>query len=128
MSALEWSPTDLGYAGSPAPRRPHLVVLPGGAGRPAPVTPVRITRRGRLALLALTLAIVAVVGLVGMGGAGATEPLPTVTVAPGQTLSEIALAELPQMNLSQGIVAIQVANQLSTAQISAGQELVIPRS
>ncbi|MFL6081335.1 MAG: LysM peptidoglycan-binding domain-containing protein [Ornithinibacter sp.] len=128
MSALEWSPTDLGYAGSPAPRRPHLVVLPGGAGSAAPVSGVRITRRGRLALLALALAVVAVVGLMGTGGAGAAEPLATVTVAPGQTLSEIALAELPQLSLSQGIVAIQLANQLSTAQISAGQELVIPRS
>ena len=76
----------------------------------------------------LALAIVAVVGLMGMGGAGAAEPLPTVTVAPGQTLSEIALAELPQMNLSQAIVAIQIANQLSTAQIDVGQQLVIPRS
>ena len=128
MSALEWSPTDLSYAGSPAPRRPHLVVLPGGADRQVPGTGVRITRRGRLALLALALAIVAVVGLMGMGGAGAAEPLPTVTVAPGQTLSEIALAELPQLNLNQAIVAIQIANQLSTAQISAGQQLVIPRS
>ena len=128
MSALEWSPTDLAYAGSPAPRRPHLVVLTGGAGRPAQVAGVRITRRGRLALLALALAIVAVVGLIGMGGAGAAEPLPTVTVAPGQTLSEVALAELPQLNLSQAIVAIQIANQLSTAEISAGQQLVIPRS
>ncbi len=128
MSALEWGPTDLGYAGSPVPRRPHLVVLPGGAGRPAPAAGVRITRRGRLALLALAVAIVAVVGLLGMRGAGAVEPLPTVTVAPGQTLSEIALAELPQMNLSQAIVAIQIANQLSTAQIDAGQQLVIPRS
>ena len=128
MSALEWSPTDIGYAGAAAPRRPHLVVLPGGAGRPAQAGPVRITRRGRLALLALTLAIVAVVGLVGMRGAGAAEPLPTLTVAPGQTLSEIALAELPEMSISQGILAIQIANQLSTAQVSAGQTLVIPRS
>ncbi len=127
MSALEWAPIDLGYAGSPVSRRPHLVVLPGGAGSPAPVAGVRITRRGRLALLALAVAIVAVAGLLGMGGAGAAEPLPTVTVAPGQTLSEIALAELPQLNLSQAIVAIQIANQLSTAQISAGEQLVIPR-
>jgi hypothetical protein len=125
MSALEWSPTDIGYAGAAA-RRPHLVVLPGGAGQPA--APVRITRRGRLALLALVLAIVAVVGLMGMRGAGAVEPLPTVTVAPGQTLSEVALAELPQMSISEGILAIQIANQMSTAQVSAGQELVIPRS
>ncbi len=126
MSALEWSPTDLGSAGVPAPRRPHLVVLPGGAGQPA--APVRITRRGRLALLALVLAIVAVVGLMGMRGAGAAEPLPTITVTPGQTLSEVALAELPEMSISEGILAIQIANQMSTAQVSAGQELVIPRS
>jgi len=128
MSALEWGPTDLGYAGSPAARRPHLVVLAGGSLRRVPVAPVRITRRGRLALLALAVAIVAVAGLMGIGGAGAAEPLPTITVAPGQTLSEIALAEMPRMNPSQAIVAIQIANQLSTAQISAGQELMIPRS
>ena len=109
-----------------AARRPHLVVLPGGAGQPA--APVRITRRGRLALLALVLAIVAVVGLMGMRGAGAAEPLPTVTIAPGQTLSEVALAELPEMSISEGILAIQIANQMSTAQVSAGQQLVIPRS
>jgi hypothetical protein len=126
MSALEWSTGDIGFAGAAAPRRPHLVVLPGGAGQPA--APVRITRRGRLALLALVLAIVAVVGLMGMRGAGAVEPLPTVTVAPGQTLSEVALAELPQMSISEGILAIQIANRMSTAQVSAGQELVIPRS
>jgi len=127
MSALEWSPSDIGYAGTPGARRPHLVVLPGGAGRLVSNGTVRITRRGRLALVALALAIVAIVGLIGMGGAGATEPLPTVTVAPGQTLSEIARAELPLMSIGQGIVAIQIANKLSTAQISAGQELVIPR-
>ena len=64
----------------------------------------------------------------GMRGAGAAEPLPTVTVAPGQTLSEVALAELPEMSISEGILAIQMANKMSTAQVSAGQELVIPRS
>src|SRR6478752_5725587 len=123
MSALEWSPTDVGYAGSAAPRRPHLVVLPGGAGRPAQADPVRVTRRGRLALLGLAVAIGAVVGLMGMGGAGAAEQLPTVTVAPGQTLSE-----LPEMSISEGVLAIQMANKMSTAQVSAGQRLVIPRS
>ena len=46
MSALEWSPTDIGYAGAAAPRRPHLVVLPGGAGQASLAGPVRITRRG----------------------------------------------------------------------------------
>ena len=110
----------------PADRPSPVRCASPGAGQPA--APVRITRRGRLALLALVLAIVAVVGLMGMRGAGAVEPLPTVTVAPGQTLSEVALAELPQMSISEGILAIQIANQMSTAQVSAGQEHVIPRS
>ena len=128
MSALEWSPADPRYTGPAAPRRPHLVVLPGGAGRPAQAGPARITRRGRLALSCLVLALVTAVALMGMRGAGAAEPLPTVTVAAGQTLSEVALAELPGMSIGEGILAIQIANQLSTAQVSAGQELVIPRS
>jgi len=128
MSALEWSPADIGYAGAGVPRRPHLVVLPGGAGRPAEAGAVRVTRRGRLALLGLAVAIAAVVGLMGMRGAGAAEQLPTVTVAPGQTLSEVALAELPEMSISEGVLAIQMANKMSTAQVSAGQRLVIPRS
>lgn len=127
MSALEWSPADIGYVGVSAPRRPHLVVLPGGA-QPTAAGPVRITRRGRLALLGLALAIAATVGLMGMRGAGAVEPLRTVTVPAGQTLSEIAAAELPELPISQGILAIQLANQMSTAQVSAGQQLVIPRS
>jgi Tfp pilus assembly protein FimV len=128
MSALEWSTTDLGLAVPSAPRRPHLVVLPGGAGAPAASGPVRITRRGRLALLALVLAIVAAFGVMGMRGAGAAEPTRTVTVSAGQTLSEIAAAQLPDMSISEGILAIQLANSMSTAQISAGQQLVIPRS
>ena len=32
------------------------------------------------------------------------------------------------MSISEGVLAIQMANQMSTAQVSAGQELVIPRS
>ena len=128
MSALEWSPADIGFAGGAAPRRPHLVVLPGGAGHSAPAGPVRVTRRGRLALLGLAVAIAALVGLVGMRGADAAERLPTITVAAGQTLSEVALAELPEMSISEGVLAIQMANKMSTAQVSAGQELVIPRS
>ena len=128
MSALEWSPADIGYAGvrgaaSAAPRRPPRRRRAGAAaGR------VRITRRGRLALLALAVALAAVRRLVGMRGAGAAEPPRTVTVDAGQTLSEVALAELPEMSISEGILAIQLANEMSTAQVSAGQELVIPRS
>jgi hypothetical protein len=129
MSALEWSTADLGFAGAGAPGRPHLVVLPGGAGRPsAPAGPVRVTRRGRLALLGVALSIAVAVGFTGMRGAGAAEPLQSVTVGAGQTLSEIAAVELPEMSIGEGVLAIQIANQMSTAQVSAGQQLVIPRS
>jgi len=128
MSALAWDPTDLGYAGSPAPRRPQLVVIRGQARTASDAVGVRLTRRGRLAIFLLVLAVAAVMGLTGLRGAGASEPLRSVTVAPGQTLSQIALAELPTMPISQGIVAIQMANDLNTAQVSAGQQLVIPSS
>ena len=127
MSALAWDPADLGYAGVSVPRRPHLVVLPGG-GRQAAVTGgMSLTRRGRLALFALVVALAAVLGMVGLRGAGAAEPPRTVTVEAGQTLSEVAATELPSLSISEGILAIQLANAMSTAQVSAGQELVIPR-
>ena len=128
MSALAWDPADLGYAGASAPRRPQLVVLPGGGqGGTAVTGGVRITRRGRVALLVLVVALAAVLGLVGLRGAGAAEAPVTVTVDAGQTLSEVAAAELPGLSISEGILAIQLANDLSTAQVSAGQELVIPQ-
>jgi len=128
MSALQWSPTDLGFVGSAGPRRPQLVVLPGGAGQPSVAVPVRITRRGRLALTGLAVALAAVLGLIGVRGAGAVEPPRILTVPAGLTLSEIAAAELPDLSISDGILAIQLANNMSTAQVSAGQQLVIPRS
>ena len=80
-----------------------------------------------MVLAALALVVVALLGGVGIRGAGAAEPTRTVTVAPGQTLSEVAAAELPELSISDGIVAIQLANRLSTAQVGAGQQLTIPR-
>jgi LysM repeat protein len=133
MSAVAWEPgfvdgTGLGYAGAPALRRSRLVALPGGgqAGSAA-AAGLRITRRGRVAMLALVLALATVLGTVGLRGAGAAQPLPTVTVGSGQTLSEVAATELPGLSISEGVLAIQLANGLSTAQVRAGQQLVIPR-
>ncbi len=131
MSALAWG-TDVGYAGSPSsPRpghqRPHLVLVPGGPARVAGPRGLRLTRRGRLALVVLVVSLTAALGVVtGLRSAGAAEPARVVTVDAGQTLSEIAAAELPEYSISAGIVAIQLENGLSTAQVSAGQRLVIP--
>ena len=130
MSAVAWNPADLGYAGPSVPRRPRLVVLPGGGqGGAAPSSggSLRITRRGRLALLALALSAATALGVSGLSGAGAAEPDLVVTVAPGQTLSEIAASQLPDLSVGNGIVAIQIENELNSAQVTAGQRLVIPR-
>ena len=125
MSALTWG-TATGYAGSPRGQRPHLVVLPGGRGERGTSGGLRVTRRGRVALVAMVLALATVLGFAGLRAAGATESPRLVTVKAGQTLSEIAAAQLPDHSISAGIVAIQVANGLSTAQVNAGQKLVIP--
>ena len=127
MSAIAWGPTEVRHA--PVPSRPRLVLIEGGAGLDEADDGLRLTRRGRLVLLLVaTLAVAAFFALTGVRGAGATEPGRTVTVHAGQTLSEIAAAELPGRPLDEAIVAIQLANDMSTAQVSAGQELVLPRS
>ncbi len=129
MSAAPWGLPEIADAGAPAGGRPHLVLLPGGGGQELSEDGgLRLTGRGRVVLAALALVVVALLGGVGIRGAGAAEPGRTVTVAPGQTLSEVAAAELPELSISDGIVAIQLANRLSTAQVSAGQQLTIPRS
>ena len=120
------------------PRRPRVRRSPG-ASAPAARRPARGWHRrcgtGRSRAdhpprpagpLVLALATAGVLGVTGLSGAGAAEPLTVVTVAPGQTLSEIAAAQLPDLSVSNGIVAIQVANELNSAQVSAGQHLVIP--
>ena len=128
MSAAPWGRPEIGDAGSPAGGRPHLVLLPGGAGQElSDGGGLRLTRRGRVVLGVLALVCVALLGGVGIRGAGAEEPARTVTVGPGQTLSDVAAAELPDLSISEGIVAIQLANRLSTAQVSSGQQLTIPR-
>ena len=128
MSAIAWSPS--GAAHAPAlSARPRLTLIEGGAAAEPVDSGLRLTARGRLVLLVLVaLAVAAVVVVTGSGGAGASVPERTVTVLPGQTLSEVAAAELPELSISEGIVALQLANSLNTAQVSAGQELVVPRS
>ena len=126
MSAVAWDPAEIGYAVGGAARRPHLVVLPGGDQSEG--GGARITRRGRLALAAVVMSMLVGIATMGLGSASATGTPQVLTVKAGQTLSEIAAAELPSMSISQGILAIQLANGLSTAQVGAGQQLVIPAS
>lgn len=100
---------------------------PGRGSGAAPRQSVRLTRRGRLTLtLASTGAVAALVAT--MGGlvpAFGDAPAREVVVRPGQTLSQIAATELPDLPLDRAIVHIQLTNELNTLQVQAGQILQI---
>ena len=112
------------------PARPQLVSLPTGkAVRQAPATPLRITRAGRLALtLTVVVAAVALAVALFSGGASATVIDHSTTVRPGQTLSEIATQQLPQLSMAEAVAQLQVANNLTGSDVHAGQTLLIPRA
>lgn len=109
-------------------RRRHLsVVADESVCRPAD-SPMRLTRRGRVLLVAVAaLMVLAAFSITRAVASESAVPLPTVTVTQGQTLSEVAAAQLPTVPLSEAIYQIQRANGLGSSQVSAGQTLSIPR-
>ena len=114
----------LSFPTAPAPvQRPRLVLVP----QIAPEPKYRLTRRGRIVVAFLVAAVVAVLALAvgGQLASAAGEPR-TITVEAGQTLSEVAAQELPQLTIAEGIVEIQLANNLPTSHVHAGQTLVVP--
>lgn len=119
-----------GFPGS-RPERPQLRSLPTGRAadraRRSVVAPLRLTRFARLTVTMTTLAVVIALG-VGLSSqlASATTSTRPVTVDQGQTLSQIALHERPDLSVHEGVLALQLANGLSTEQIHAGQRLVVP--
>ena len=130
-AAVAWdvAPAPVRVPGRPA--RPQLVSVPTGAAvRKAPTTPVRITRAGRLALtLTVLVAAVALAAALLAGGASASATVidHSTTVRSGQTLSEIATQQLPQLSMAEAVAEIQVANNLTGSDVHAGQTLLIPR-
>jgi hypothetical protein len=107
--------------------RPALHLVPTGAEAVAGQPALRISRFGRLLLTIAAVVIVTIltVTLLGLRPAGASIDHRT-TVQPGQTLSEVAAAELPQLPVAEGVAQIQLANDMNTSQVHAGQELAIP--
>lgn len=122
-----------GYAAPrPVPVRspqPRLVLVPTGASvREVPEPALRLTRAGRLVLSSAAVLVALVVAFIGLtGGAAASAPAQTVTVEQGQTLSEIAAEHLGGMSVATGVAELQAANDLPTAQVQAGQTIVIPQ-
>jgi hypothetical protein len=98
--------------------------------RPAPGH-LRLTRRGRLVTAAATL-LIAVLTLVGVvsraGSLRESAPVPAsapaqVVVAPGETLWSIAERVAPDRDPRTVVAGIQRLNDLSTADVRAGQTL-----
>ncbi|WP_353950479.1 LysM peptidoglycan-binding domain-containing protein [Knoellia sp. S7-12] len=109
--------------------QPRLVLVPTGESVPEVVQPsLRLTRAGRLVLTSAVVLVALVVAFVGLtGGAAASAPAETVTVQQGQTLSEIAAEHLSGVSIATGVAELQAANDLSSAQVQAGQTIVIPQ-
>lgn len=129
MSAMTWAEIEPTRAPRPtASSARHLRLVPATPTRaPGGLT---LTRRGRLVLTALALALVVATALGAFSSStSAAIPTtgPTITVASGQTLSEIAAHAYPAMSVADGVAALQIANNLSTTDVNAGQRLVVPK-
>ena len=117
-----------------AARRPTAsATLPVG-----PVVPARraahLTRRGRLLVTALTLLLLVAAAVVLTGGmpatAGTDRPTAVtaqrVTVAPGETLWQIAERVAPGTDPRETVARILDLNGLQTAQVQVGTALLLP--
>ncbi|KYH43918.1 LysM peptidoglycan-binding domain-containing protein [Branchiibius sp. NY16-3462-2] len=116
------------------PSRPQLRLVPDlPTAPPAPRTvrpaaPLRLTRRGMVAIGAIALTVTVLCGLlVAHAVAPAASGPDSVVVQSGQTLSEVAHRALPQLPVREAVVRVQLANDLNSLQVSAGQTLLIPR-
>lgn len=107
-------------------RHLRLVPPPAPAAREARAA-VRVTRMGRLvATVVLAGLLVLLTVTVTARAAAPSAPEHTVTVRAGQTLSEVAAAELPQLPIAEGVARLQLANRLPSVQVRAGQQLLVP--
>jgi hypothetical protein len=109
--------------------RPLLRLVGPGERALAPVRrATRLNRRGRLliTLMVSAAALALAVGLATSVSASAPQIDHATTVFAGQTLSEVAAAQLPGLPINEGVTRIQLANGLNTTQVHAGQSLLIP--
>ena len=113
------------------PARPRLVLVPTGDAVPAAAPGrLRLTRAGRLAITLTVAAVLLALATVALASRGGAAPAPVadhaVTVTSGETLSEIAVRELPGLSVANAVAELQLANNLASQQVHAGQVLVVP--
>jgi hypothetical protein len=113
----------------PARRRPE---------RPAPLPPLRLTRRGKVVLIGipLVLLVALLLSLAGFFNSPAkasdsaadlsVTPTVTVTVQPGQSLWAIAGAVAPERDARDVVADIVQLNNLSAGVVFPGQQLYVP--
>ncbi len=109
--------------------RPQLRLVGPRERALAPVRQAtRLNRRGRLVitLMVSAAALTLAVGLATSVSASAPRIDHATTVSAGQTLSEVAAAQLPGLPINEAVARIQLANGLNTSQVNAGQSLLIP--
>jgi LysM repeat protein len=127
-AAVAWDVTAAPARMPVRPARPRLVSVPCGhelASRP--VTPIRLTRAGRLAISLTAVAVMVVTAMALLPSPSTATVIDhSTTVRSGQTLSEVAAQQLPQLPIADAVARIQVANNLTTNQVHSGQALLIP--
>jgi Tfp pilus assembly protein FimV len=105
------------------------------AARPPRVAPLRLTRRGRVLLRGLVAllvgaAVVVAVLLASRPAAAGMSARPVVAryhvVMPGETLWQIASAEVPGVDARDTAARIIELNQMQGSDLQAGQRLALP--
>lgn len=122
--AVGWAQTRTSVG---APRKAHLILVP--PPDPASARRPGLTQRGRL-LRTLFVFTLLVVGVLHVVDPAPSSPDLTVdhvtTVGPGQSLTDLALRELPTVDMDEGIRRIRILNGLQGTGLYPGQPLQIP--
>ena len=114
------------------PIRPNVVLSPNHpavASKRNPA-PLQLTVRGRrvvafLAMIPIVTAMVVFGGKVAQANSAAPA-MTTVVVQPGQSLWEVASSVDPSQDPRAVILEIQQLNGLESAEVSVGQQLIVP--
>lgn len=113
-----------------SPRRRHLHAVPTPlTSEPDVRVRGRITRRGRLVLTILVTSALLTVGVAGARATigGTAQAYDTITIEPGQTLSQVAHGAYPGLAVSDAVQRVQAANNLNTVLVFGGEQLRLPR-
>jgi hypothetical protein len=121
-------------------RTPAAIVASRTEMQAAQAAPLRLTRRGRVVaggLIVLVLTVAAlVISLVASGGAQATnhgrpgagyQGMHQIVVEPGESLFSIASAAEPTADPRNVVAQIMSVNDLTSTNLSVGEELWVPR-